>query len=287
MITIRKRAARIGGNGGGQRIFRSVFHAACVQWALLLVLWASALAHSADVSSNFEEANKLYEEGKFSEAAAAYEKIVRGGLASPELYFNLGNAQFKSGRIGRAILNYRLAEQLAPRDPDVRANLRFARNSVGGTTGVPAGWRRAISRLNLNEWTILTAGALWLWFTLLTLGQWRPTLKKSLGGYTGTAGAAGALLAVCLGAACYERYAVTSAVVTAHEAVVRYGPLDESQSYFTARDGTELTVLDKKGDWLQVTDRAKRIGWVRRAQVVTMRDMSNATTATAARAQRS
>src|SRR5204862_132447 len=81
--------------------------------------------------------------GPFAEAAAAYEKIVAGGRVSSALYFNLGNALFKSGRIGRAIANYRLAEQLAPRDPDIRANLRFARNHVNGVEArLPAWWRR-------------------------------------------------------------------------------------------------------------------------------------------------
>jgi len=46
------------------------------------------------------------------------------------------------------------------------------------------------------------------------------------------------------------------------EAVVRLGPLDESQSAFAVRDGSELLVLDQKGDWLEVSDAAKHIGWL-------------------------
>jgi uncharacterized protein YgiM (DUF1202 family) len=76
------------------------------------------------------------------------------------------------------------------------------------------------------------------------------------------------ILFVCLAVAAYDRLLTQSAVVIAHEAVVRYGPVDESQSFYTARDGTELTVLDRKGDWLQVADRASRTGWVRQDQVL-------------------
>ncbi len=47
------------------------------------------------------------------------------------------------------------------------------------------------------------------------------------------------------------------------EAVARRGPMEESQSAFTAHDGTEMMVLCGTGDWLQVTDAARHIGWVR------------------------
>src|SRR5947207_942968 len=236
---------------------------------LLLCFCVSSFARAGDLSAAFEQANKLYEQGTFAEAAAAYEKIVAGGRVSSALYFNLGNALFKSGRIGRAIANYRLAEQLAPRDPDIRANLRFARNHVNGVEArLPAWWRRGIGHLTLNEWTALAAVAFWLWFILLVLAQWRPALKNSVRGHTATAGVAAALLSACLAAACYDRFGVESAIVVAREAVIRYGPLDESQSFYTVRDGVELTVLDAKGDWLQVSDRSKRTGWLRRDQVL-------------------
>jgi len=236
---------------------------------LFLCCCGSDLARADDVPSAFEQANKLYEQGKFTEAAAAYEKLIASERVSPALYFNCGNALFKSGRIGRAILNYRLAEQLAPRDPDIRANLRFARNQVSGADAPsPTWWRRWIGHLTLNEWTVLAAVAVWLWFGLLALAQWRTALKKSLGGYTATVGVAAAFLSVCLAVIGYDRFEVKSAIVVASEAVVRYGPLDESDRYYTVRDGAELTVLDAKGDWLEVIDRLRRTGWLRREQVL-------------------
>src|SRR5882672_4567327 len=65
---------------------------------ILLLLCAWNVARADDVSTAFDQANKLYEEGKFTEAAAAYEKMLRQGRASPALYFNLGNAFFKAGQ---------------------------------------------------------------------------------------------------------------------------------------------------------------------------------------------
>ena len=225
-------------------------------------------ARADDGQSAFEQANRLYEQARFPEAAAAYQKIIQNGRVSPELYFNLGNALFKSGRIGLAILNFRLAEQLAPRDPDIRANLRFARNQIDGVPAASVNWRRWIGHLTLNEWTALAITAAWLWFVLLTLRQWRPALRTLLRRWTATAGALALLLLACLTMACYDRFGVCSAIVVGRDTVVRYGPIEESNRFYTVRDGAELTVLDAKGDWLQVRDRVRRVGWLRREQVV-------------------
>src|SRR5438552_9134717 len=121
---------------------RLTHYASCL-WLMLVLLCAGSVARAEDVSTAFDQANRLYEEGKFTEAAAAYEKMLQQGQASPALYFNLGNALFKAGQVGRAVLNYRLAERLAPRDTDIRANLKFARGSVApGATPTPGWWQR-------------------------------------------------------------------------------------------------------------------------------------------------
>ncbi len=234
----------------------------------VVLLNASVISAADDPVAEFEHANKLYEQGKFAEASAAYQKLVDLERVSPAVYFNLGNALFKSGQVGRAIVDYRLAAQLAPRDPDIRANLQFARNSVGGPTSRRSGWWRSwIQRLTLNEWTVLATGGFWLWLLLLTLKQSKPAWQQSLRGYTATTGVATGLLIAGLALAVYDRLVIRSAVVVAREAVVRYGPVEESQSFYTARDGTELMVVDHKGDWFQVVDRANRTGWVRQEQV--------------------
>lgn len=215
----------------------------------------------------FDNANKLYEQGKFAEAATAYEAIRQGGMVSPALYFNLGNALFKSAQIGRALIAYRHAEQLTPRDPDVRANLQFARNQVQGPTRRMSRIERWIAVLSTNEWTTLAAGALWLTFILLAAAQMRPKLAPTLRHLTITTGIATVFLGICLGLALSQRVGTESAVVTTPEVSIRKGPFDESPTAFTAHDGAELRVLDHKDDWLQVTDGNRRIGWLKRDAV--------------------
>src|SRR5438874_2259009 len=147
--------------------------------ALALSFLCAFCSWAADTAALFDAANKLYEQGKFAEAAAGYEDLGRSSGASAALYFNLGNAFFKSGQIGRAIAAYRSAEQLTPRDPDVRANLQFARKQAQGPSFSPNRWQRWLSKLTLNEWTLLATGSVWLWFLLLAALQWWPQWRNS------------------------------------------------------------------------------------------------------------
>ncbi len=74
----------------------------------------------------FLQANQAYKSGDFTAAAAGYEKLLAAGMSNGELLYNLGNAYFKKGDTGRAILNYRKAELFMPRDADLEANLQYA-----------------------------------------------------------------------------------------------------------------------------------------------------------------
>jgi tetratricopeptide (TPR) repeat protein len=251
--------------------FSSSSSMACVRIAILVVCLLLAFATFAATPAapvTFDAANKLYYEGKFADAASAYDSLIQSGQRSAPLYFNLGNAFFKSGQVGRAIAAYRQAQLLTPRDPDIRANLQFARNQVQGPTLPSTAWQRWSGRLSLNEWTLLTAGSLWLFLLLLALLQWRPRLARPLRNGALALGLATLFLCSCLGAIAYENQSNRIAIIVAPDAVVRVGPLETAPNAFTVHDGAELRILDQRDDWLQVTTGPQRNGWVQRQQVL-------------------
>jgi tetratricopeptide (TPR) repeat protein len=240
----------------------------CTLFACLALLAGNASATTTAVSSSdFDGANKLYEQGKFAEAAAAYENLIHSHSGSATLYFNLGNAWFKSGALGRALAAWRQAGHIAPRDPDVRANLQFARTQVQGPTLTPGRWQRWLGRFTLNEWAVLAAVALWVWLLILLAIQFRPNWRPALRTPAWLSGAVFASLALGLGASMSIASAPV-AIVVVREASVRNGPLEESQSAFTVHDGAELRVLDQKDDWFQVSLGERRVGWLKREQVI-------------------
>jgi tetratricopeptide (TPR) repeat protein len=225
-------------------------------------------ANAQDLESLFSQANRLYEQGKFAEAAKAYDNMLQVGVVSPSLYFNAGNAWFKSGQIGRAIVEYRKAEKLSPRDPDIRANLQFARNQIANYIPALPGTRftRWMNRLSVNEWTVAASASLALLFIVLTIQQLSPNLRKPLR----TPALILALATICLAICLYVDFSdaqTKAGVITTSEAVIRRGPFDESQSAFTVRDGAELLIVDAKDNWLQVADATHRTGWIKNNQL--------------------
>ena len=118
-------------------------------------------------------ANQAYEKGEYLQAAAGYEAIVRYGIHNSDLYFNLGNAYFKHGDLGRAILNYRRAHRLAPRDSDILTNLTVARaQTVDRLEATNEGTLLANVVQMAEEWLTLREAAflaLTLWLTLCGL----------------------------------------------------------------------------------------------------------------------
>ena len=236
-------------------------------YAIMMLGAATSMFAATDPAAQFDAANKLFEQGKFSEAAAAYQKIADTGRVSSVLYFNWGNALFKSGQTGRALAAYRQAEQLAPRDPDIRANLQFVRDQIQGPTLPPERWHRWLGGLTLNEWTATAAAVLWLWLLSLAAVQLRPAWKPALRGFNVIASLAVLAMSICVGFV-LENSSRPMVVVTAQDVVVHNGPLDESPAAFTAHDGAEMAVLDRKDDWLQVTAGPRRIGWLKRDQAV-------------------
>jgi hypothetical protein len=240
---------------------RAVFMGAMLPALLLTVarVWAK------DPAVEFDAANQLYEQGRFREAAAAYEKLLPAA-PTPALWFNLGNARFKAGQLGEAIAAYRVAQALAPRDPDIRANLQFARDQVKGPSLRPGWLDRRLASLTLNEWTLLAAVPAWLFLSLLTLRQLRPAPAPRLRGWTWFLGLSAVLGVGMLALVVLRAPGRDWRVVVAREAVVRHGPFEESPSAFTVNDGAELRELDRKDDWVRVTD-GQRSGWVRGEQL--------------------
>ena len=253
----------------GAPVLREASWSAPVLWrfgiAMLLLACAGRIL-AADVAADFSSANKLYAEGKFSDAASAYETILKTGAQSPALLFNAGNAEFKAGHLGKAIAAYRQAEQLAPRDAELRANLAFVRNQVQGATLREGRWQIWVSSLTLNEGTMLTAVFFWAMFTLLAIRQIKPALAPKLRTATRLAIAFTIFSGTVLALQAANRFNASIAIVTSAEAVARSGPFDDAQTAFTTRDGAELKVLDRHDDWVQVANRVGKTGWLNRKQ---------------------
>jgi tetratricopeptide (TPR) repeat protein len=233
----------------------------------LILAFTSTGVRGEDPRAAFDSAARLYEQGKHPEAMAAYIGLLTNGVVTPSVLYNLGNAWLQQGELGHAIAAYRQAQRLRPRDPDLTANLRFARSKVAG---LPHPERhlttRLLSVLTPNEWAGLALVVTWV------AGGWlivRDLRRKGSARAGGLAGVLVVLAILCTAAAMAAGYKERNptAVLTA-ETIVRFGPLEESQQAFTLPDGAEVGVTDHKGGWLEIRDTAGRSGWLNTNMVV-------------------
>jgi len=100
---------------------------------ILLLFFPGKSCFAADGPSAEElyfEANRAYKEDRYQEAINGYLELISHGYVNGHVYYNLGNAYFRSGQLGRAILNYKRAHLLIPRDADLNFNLRYALDQI-------------------------------------------------------------------------------------------------------------------------------------------------------------
>jgi tetratricopeptide (TPR) repeat protein len=266
---------------------RSRFHvfgaARCSLYAsgltLLLALLVSLPALAQSDGSPTEAmlaANQNYEAGQFAEAVAGYEALIKSGLQDGVLYYNLGNAYFKQGDLGRAILNYRRAQRLDPRDPDIMANLNVARaQTIDQIEVAPAGSLSNLIKI-AEDWLTLReaanlAVALWLLIALLALlAIFLPRLRRLA--YIAIAGLS-LFLAVGLISMAnryYSEQRYPPAVIVAPEVNVTSGPgtSDQYLLEFSLHAGAEVHFLESRPGWRRIALPGDLQGWVSDETVV-------------------
>ncbi len=235
---------------------------------LLLLLGLSACAPQTASGAQMAGANQLYEAGQFVEAAAAYQALVDTGVADGTLYYNLGNAYFKAGDLGRAILNYRRAQLLLPRDPDVSANLQLARAQTSDLLEAEdGGVLVAFVRRVLVEWTTLdeaAAIALGLWVLLCALVVVAILWPRGRQGLRYVVGVVAVLLALGLLSVTIrvaDTRGSSPAVVVAQSVEARSGPGTDYVAEFTLHAGAEVRVLEQRENWARIALPGDLQGW--------------------------
>ena len=177
-----------------------------------------------------------------------YETVLHEkGYSAPVLY-NLANAYFLEGQIGRAILNYNRAQLLAPDDPDIAANLNFARRQAGLFTEQQSWVKQASCYLSMNEWSWLGSMGLFAACALIVAMRVYPAQRSYLGLLTGIAMVA---LLVAGVAIVTQSDTLHRAVVTEKDAVARISPFESARSAYFLSMGEEVTV-EKTPWWISI-----------------------------------
>jgi tetratricopeptide (TPR) repeat protein len=220
-----------------------------------------------DTAHSFMEANKYYKEEKYNEAALLYEDLIGSGINNGEIYYNLGNSYFKMGLLGKAIFNYRLAELYLPRDEDLKANIKYARQLTKDRMEVKqflpflkefCFW---YSKLNLKELLIVFLIFNGLFWTLATI---KIFWKKDHQNQILLINLALVLVLGCsLALKLYNCAHKTGGVVLAREITVRAGNGINNTALFQLHDGAEFEIIEQDEDWIKIELEDGKRGWVK------------------------
>jgi len=216
----------------------------------------------AQPDADFEKANQEYAQGHFAEAISGYETLVRAGQWSATLFYDLGNAYFRTGDFGRAILNYERALALERHHPEAAANLQIARDEAHALELQQSWPERYLQFASVNQYCIAAAIAFWLAaFAIVMLIFARRRSATLI-----------AALIFCLLVSAGATYAVYAlergtngsalAIVTGKDVQARLATADTANSVLALPPGSEVKILSTRGDWIYAALPNTLRGWI-------------------------
>lgn len=234
-------------------------------WVGMLVfatMSAGAATVRAAEDPAFAKANQAYGEGRFQEAVDGYRSLVDSGRWHAHLFYNLGNAWFRLGDFGKAILHYERALALDPHHPEASANLRLARDQARALELRKDRIEKYVAMATPTQYAI--AAAIAFWFVLFGLTRLFFSPRRSGGRM---ALVAGALLV--FGLSSFALYTLENgargralAIITGKEIEARLATADNASSILTLPAGSEVKVLSQRGDWVYAALPNDQRGWI-------------------------
>src|SRR6201982_1060973 len=224
----------------------------------------SALSAIAQPNAEFTKANQEYAQGNFKEAIASYEALVRADQWNANLFYDLGNAYFRTRDFGRAILNYERALTLDRHHPEATANLQIARDESRALELQPTRLERYLQFGSINQYSIAAAVAFWL--GIFGIGVLIFARRRSA--------ALISLSILCLLVCAMAVWAIhtldngsngrTLAIVTGDDVQARFATADTANSVLALPAGSEIKILSTRGDWMYAVLPNNLRGWIQR-----------------------
>ena len=235
---------------------------------LVLIFLNELSAQQAD--SLFVMANKLYQNEEYDEALKLYKEIEENKVESDELFYNIGNTNYKLNKIAPAIYYYEKALILNPNNDDAKFNVGFAkRMAIDNIEPLPKTLLQKFSegiiqQLSYNTWAWLTVSFSFLFAILFLLYHfsYSSTSKR----FYFITSAICALLAFITIAFSYQNYEYVKtnkrAIVFAQQTDVKSAPTLSSEVSFELHEGAEIKVLESLDNWKKIKLADGKIGWM-------------------------
>ena len=221
------------------------------------------------------EADSAYSNGQFQQAIKLYEELLTQGV-SPELYFNLGNAYYRSEDVTHAILAYERALRLQPGDGDIRFNLQIAQSKTIDKIAPESEmffvtWYRSLVNLrSVDGWARMAVATLLLAVVLMLLYLFsRPLWLRKLGFFGGLLMLVVFLLSNLFAWQQKQQAEHHRGAIIMESAVnVKSTPAASGTDLFILHEGTKVNVTDNTmKEWREIRVADGKQGWVMASQI--------------------
>ncbi|HOI48693.1 MAG TPA: tetratricopeptide repeat protein [Prolixibacteraceae bacterium] len=240
------------------------------RYFILILLLSGFAVNGQNAEQLLEQANQHYLAQEFQQAASLYEQILSSGKESAQVYFNLGNAYYKTGDMNRAILNYERARLLAPQDEDIAFNLRMANQYVvDNIEELPQPfflrWRTTlVNRASSGAWARLSAGSFILFLLMAGLFLFsRTTGLKRIGFWTGVVVLLFSVLSFSFASRQQKLLRERNhAIVFCPRVTVKSSPSQAGTDLFLIHEGLKVQITNSLNNWKEVKLADGNKGWL-------------------------
>lgn len=243
--------------------------------AAIILLCGATASYAAGTDEAWKAACDAYTSGNYSAALDGFRAIEGTGLVSPDLYYNMGNAAYKSSDLAHAVLYYEKCLKLDPSHGDAANNLAMVREfTLDKIDVVPefilVTWVKDIKYLaSADGWARMT-----LVFALLTVALLlafkflQPLLWRKVSFITACVACLLALSSLLFSLSeKNDAKSCDEAVMMQPVTSVKSSPGDAGKSLFMLHEGTVVTLLDELGSWTNIELSDGRQGWVENSQI--------------------
>lgn len=239
---------------------------------IIFLILITTVVSAGELENLFQKGNEHYQKGDYKETVTIFESISEKGYQGKSLYYNLGNAYFRSGKIGLAILYYEKAKKFSHSDEDVNYNLAFANSKiVDKIETLPKffifdWWENILALLSISGWTYVSY--LFYLVILFSIGYYyfaRSLKGQRLAFYSGVISVIFLALSVILLIVNLNRELnVKFGVVVESEVITKFSPDENSKDAFIVHEGLKVQAEDIINDWIKVKLIDGKIGWLKK-----------------------
>ena len=237
---------------------------------IIISFWLIGTLGNSQDNLQFDQANSLYNNGKYDAAILAYENILENNLHSSALYFNMANCYYKLNKIAPSIYYYEKALKLSPNDKDIQNNLGFAQQmTIDQFNAIPElgaskFYKKTAQIFSLNGWAILCffLMCVFVGFFIAYFLSYNTKTKRLFF----VMGVLSILILIISFILLHKKIDINNerfGIIYPQEINVKTEPNLRSETAFVLHEGTKVQIIESyKNNWLKIKLIDGNIGWV-------------------------